>query len=250
MRERKRMCMCGVHELTSSAVSSDMCEQIAGIRRKLQRISKDKILFLDETHLRLNAAPTHTLVLPNEQPYVIATDTSAYAARYDMIACVSGETTLLPKIYTPKERSDAGVKGINGPMLQQFIDDTLAQAVEGLDRYPLALILDRAPIHKNTEQILQSFHDRSSESIKEILLMPPNAAKRMSPLDNSLFHDWKDLCRKHSPLTKSNIEQVMADSWNQIAKETIHAYYKHCGLMRGQDPYFDCPDPVGHAHDS
>jgi hypothetical protein len=75
--------------------------------------------------------------------------------------------------------------------------------------------------------------------------MPPNAAKRMSPLDNSLFHDWKEICRNHCPATTKNIEQVMNDSWANLNPAP---HFRHCGLKRGQDPYFDCPDPVGHAH--
>jgi len=236
--------------LTLAAVSADLCEQIANLRRKLQRIGPARTLFLDETALRLNAAPNHTLALPGQQPLVLATDTSAYAARYDMIAVCSGVETLLPMVFTPAERRGADVRGINGAMLQQFIDNTLAQAVEGLDRYPLTLVLDRAPIHLNTQQLLQSFHDRSSESIKEILLLPPNAAKRMSPLDNALFHDWKERCRKRCPVTNHTIEGVMSDAWNQLPAALIHQHYKHCGLVRGQDPYFDCPDPDGHAHGS
>ena len=58
-----------------------MCDQIAAMRRKLQKIATARILFLDETALRLSAAPTHTIVLPGEQPYVLATDTSSYAAQ-------------------------------------------------------------------------------------------------------------------------------------------------------------------------
>jgi hypothetical protein len=186
-------------------------------------------------------------VLPGESPFVLATETSSYARRYDMIACCTGDRILLPKIYTPQERSDAGVKGINGAMLQQFIDDTLAQAVEGLDRYPLILVLDRAPIHLNLNALLQAFRDRGSESITEILLMPPNAAKRLSPLDNSIFHDWKEEVRKHCPVTATTIQQVMNDAWEKV-KPAPH--YKHCGLTRNTDPYFDCPDPTHHRHNN
>jgi len=241
---------CGERELTCSAVSPGLCEQIADMRRKLQRIDKRRLLFLDETALRLNAAPNHTLVLPGEASFVDATDTSSYAARYDMIAVCTGVETLLPKVFTPVERRGAAVRGVNSAMLQQFIDDTLAQAVEGLDRYPLTLVLDRASIHKNVDSLLQAFRDRGSESIKEILLMPPNAAKRLSPLDNALFHDWKELCRMRCPVTKRTIQRVMADAWNNLPVRLLHQHYQHCGLMRGQDPYFDCPDPAGHAHSS
>lgn len=59
----------------------------------------------------------------------------------DMIACCVGDRVLLPKIFTPKERAGADVRGINRSMLLQFIDDVLVQAVEGLRRYPLTLVL-------------------------------------------------------------------------------------------------------------
>lgn len=215
------------------------------MRRKLQRSSTTHVLFLDETHVRLSEAPTHTLVLPGEQPYVVATDTSSYAARYDMIACCVGDRVLLPKIFSPRERAGADVRGINSAMLHQFIDDVLAQAVEGLDRYPLTLVLDRASIHKDVDAIRQSFHDRGSQAIKDILLMPPNAAKRMSPLDNSIFHDWKEEVRKRCPVTRRTVEQVMNDAWVKVKTQP---HYRHCGLTRNKDPYFDCPAPALHRH--
>ncbi len=217
------------------------------MRRKLQRVGTSHVLFLDETALRLNAAPTHTLVLPGEQPVVLATDTSSYARRYDMIACCVGDRVLLPKIYTPDERAGAKVKGINRAMLVQFIDDVLAQAVEGLDRYPLTLVLDKATIHRNLDVLRQAFRDRGSESIKDIVLMPPNAAKRMSPLDNALFHDWKEECRRHCPATRINIQRIMNDAWMKM-KPGPH--YKHSGLTRHKDLYFDCPTPQQHRHAS
>jgi hypothetical protein len=228
-------------------VSASECEQIADMRRKLQRSATTHVLFLDETATRLSEAPTRTLVLPGEQSYVVATETSAYSKRYDMIACCVGDRVLLPKIYSPAERAGAGVRGINGAMLHQFIDDVLAQAVEGLDRYPLTLVLDRAPIHLNLDAIREVFRDRGSESIKGILLMPPNAAKRMSPLDNSIFHDWKEEVRKQCPLTRNTITQVMNDAWMKVKPQP---HYKHCGLTRAKDPYFDCPAPAQHRHGS
>lgn len=251
MQQRMRVARCivafrAVGRLTS-AVSAGLCDEIASMRRKLQRIDKRRVLFLDETALRLSAAPTHTIVLPGEQPYVLATETSAYSKRYDMIACCVGDRVLLPKIFSPKDRAGAEVRGINRSMLLQFIDDVLAQAVEGLDRYPLTLVLDRATIHMDLDAIRQAFRDRGSESISDILLMPPNAAKRLSPLDNAMFHDWKEECRKHCPATAKTIERIMSDAWEKM-KPGPH--YLHCGLTRSKDLYFDCPAPAQHQHGS
>jgi hypothetical protein len=169
------------------------------MRRKLQRISKDRVLFLDEVAVRLSEAPTGTIVLPGEQPYVLATDTTSYAKRFDMIACVNGKQTFAPTIYSPKERSDAGVKGINTEMLVDYILSTLGQETAALDNPPLTLVLDRARIH-NIERVREAFNERGGHVVY-YELMPAMAAKRLSPLDNAIFHDWKERIRKHGPLT-------------------------------------------------
>jgi hypothetical protein len=227
-------------------VSPSICDQIAKKRRKLQKLSKSRVLFLDETAVRLSEAPTSTLVLPEQQPYVLATDTTSYAKRFDMIACISGDKTFAPCIYTPKERSDAGVKGINTEMLFDYILSTLGQETAALDNPPLTLVVDKARIH-NEERVMEAFRERGGH-VMYFIKMPTQAAKRLSPLDNSLFHDWKEAIRKHGPLTLRNIQQVMADEWNNITERKIKAQYRHCGLIRKQNVYFDCPDPAGHKH--
>ena len=110
-----------------------MCEEIAKIRRKLQRISSAKILFLDETHKREGDVDRYTIVLPGESPFIETSTPSQYAARYDMIACCSGKTTLPPIVYPLEERS----KGITQEMLLDYIRNLLAQAAGALDQYPL-----------------------------------------------------------------------------------------------------------------
>ena len=131
-----------------------MCEQIAHVRRKLQRINKQHILFLDETHKREGDVDNYTIVLPGESPYIETSSTSSYARRFDMIACCSGTTTLPPIIYSPSERD----KGVTSEMLHEYIRTLLAQSAGALDVYPLLLYLDRSPIHSE-EKIKQEFHD-------------------------------------------------------------------------------------------
>jgi hypothetical protein len=227
-------------------VSASLCEEIATQRRKLQRISKERVLFLDEVAVRLSEAATHTIVLPGEQPYILATDTTSYAKRFDMIACVNGSKVFAPVIYTPKERSDAGVRGINTEMLVDYILSTLGQETWALDKPPLTLVVDRARIH-HEERVMEAFRERGGH-VTQLLKMPSQSAKRLSPLDNSLFHDWKEAIRKHGPLTLRNMERIMSDEWNIIASAKIAAHYKHCGLTGYTDVYFDCPASAVHKH--
>ncbi len=220
-----------------------MCEQIAKVRRKLQRIGIGHILFLDETLKREGDVDRYSIFLPGQPPLIESSCTSRYAARFDMIACCSGHTVLPPVIYAPKERQ----RGIDTAMLLSHIRDLLAQAAGALDVYPLLLVLDRASIH-HEEKILQEFHDWGCQELTEVIKMPAAAAKRLSPLDNSLFNLWRQRVLASGGLTKSNIKQRMSDAWNSITSAELRAQYRHCGLLRHQDVYFDCPSPAAHRH--
>jgi hypothetical protein len=226
-------------------VSADQCEKIAKVRRKLQRIGTQHILVLDETHKRQGDVDNYTIVLPGEPPFIESSCTSKYAARYDMIACCSGGGVLPPIIYSPKERGG----GVTQEMLLQYIRNLLAQAAGALDVYPLILVLDRATIH-NESKIIETFHDWGCQELVEIVKLPPASAKRLSPLDNALFNLWRRRVLADGPLTKSNIKQRMSDAWNSLTKDDIQPQYRHCGLMRHQDVYFDCPNPAAHKHHS
>jgi hypothetical protein len=204
-----------------------------------------RIIFLDETHMRLSEAPLRTLVLPGEQPYVITAATESYAPRYDMIASCTGSEQLIPIIYAPKERG----AGINTQMLLDFIQDLWGQAVGALDRYPLTLVIDSASIH-NVDKINEALAELGRGEIVEIIKMPAHSAKRLSPLDNALFHDWKQAVRQMGKLTPQNIQQHMTTAWEQLPAEFLRAHYGNCGLVRDTDVYFDCPDPTGHKHGS
>ena len=92
---------------------------IAKMRREFKRHAKAKLLFLDETYVRIGTCQTHTLVAPGETAYVVVDDTDAYAPRYDMIACCSGERVFPPIIFTPQERAHMDVRGIRKWMLLQ-----------------------------------------------------------------------------------------------------------------------------------
>jgi hypothetical protein len=222
-----------------------MCEQIAAVRRKLQRIGTNHILFLDETYKREGDVDSYSIVLPGEPPFLESSCTSKYATRYDMIACCSGHTVLPHIIYSPKERG----AGVTTAMLLQYIRNLLAQAAGALDTFPLYLVLDRASIH-DEQQMLEAFHDWGCQDLTHILKLPPASAKRLSPLDNSLFNLWRQRVLAGGPLTKTNIKHRMSAAWNSITKEDVQPQYEHCGLMQRRDVYFDCPNPAVHRHGS
>jgi hypothetical protein len=229
----------------SLSVSADMCEQIAKVRRKFQRIGSRRLLVLDETHRRIGDVTDRTIVLPGEPSTIETSATSHYAPRYDMIACCTSREVLPPMVYSPKERG----KGVDTDMLLQYIRNLLAQSAGALDRYPLFLLLDKSTIH-NESKIIETFHDWGCQELVEIVKIPTAAAKRLSPLDNSLFNVFRQRVLRGPPLTRFNIKQRMSDAWNSLTARDLLPQYRHCGFMRHQDVYFDCPNPSSHRHGS
>ena len=118
-------------------VSVETCNEIAKLRRKIQRTSKKRIIFVDEVGVKLNETEGFTLVFPGEEGYLEATDTTSYAARYDMIAFITGEKVLPPFIITPEDRKRYGVSGITKKILHTAIEKLFAQAVGALNEYPI-----------------------------------------------------------------------------------------------------------------
>ena len=96
--------------------------------------------------------------------------------------------------------------------------------------------------------MLREFHDWGCQELMEVIKLPSGSAKRLCPLDNSLFNVWRQRVLQGGPLTLRNIKKRMSAAWESITKDDIHAQYKHCGLMRHEDVYFDCPNPAQHKH--
>lgn len=177
---------------------------------------------------------------------VTVPDTGSYAARVDMFACIHPSKPLPVQTVTPDERREAGEKGLTIRRFMLYISEVLGPAVAELGEASYVLILDNATIH-NEAKIKVAFSEAGVE-IQQVLYLPTISAKRLSPLDNALFHDWKQAVRKHSPLSIESLPDIMAQEWDQISQSLIQAHFKHCGLTRDCDVYFDCPNPQVHRH--
>ena len=69
------------------------------VRREFQCISNRELILLDETHLRMNEIMRTTLVAPGKIPYIIVTDSSSYAACFDIVTVIVGSQVLPPVIF-------------------------------------------------------------------------------------------------------------------------------------------------------
>jgi hypothetical protein len=203
----------------------------------------------DESNLYIEEGPKRTLVAEGETQFVVVPEETNKCERYDIIIVITADRVLPPIIYSPEDRREWGVSGIRIGMIEDYIQDILAQAVNALDRYPLYLLMDRAPCHVE-DKIKAAFQSFGLNDITELKKYPPRAAKRISPLDNALIHEWKEKVRSNYPITKNNIKSIMTKCLNEIPVRHIRNYYRHCGYTYAHSPYFDCPAPAQHRHAS
>ena len=227
---------------------ADFCVDIAKTRSLIRRVPQNKLLVLEETHCRTNIVPTHTLVLPGESPEVEVVDTGKYAHRIDMFACVHISGVLPAQTYTPPERRQLDVKGLNAAVFSHYISEVLGPAVSELGQPSYVLVLDKASIHKSHKRIIDAFA-RCGVVIERIIQYPTASAKRLSPLDNCLFHLWKDKVRGRCPIPENDFPSIMIEDWNSLTPAQIKAEYKNCGYYRDRNLYFDCPKPSVHMHE-
>ena len=90
--------------------------------------------------------------------------------------------------------------------------------------------------------------EQLSDAAQHIIKIPTQSAKRLSPLDNALFHDFKEKVRKSCPLSLNMIEQTMITAWKKVTAKQIQGHYRNCGLMRRADAFADCSNPSVHQH--
>ena len=125
---------------------------------------------------------------------------------------------------------------------------TLAPEVAALGLESPILMLDRAMIHSDSEKRILASFEESGVKLGQVIKIPTQSAERLSPLDNAVFHDFKEQVRKSCPTILDNIEQSMITAWNAVTKKQIHSHYHNCGLTHRCDPYENCPNPSVHQH--
>ena len=78
-----------------------------------------------------------------------------------------------------------------------------------------------------------------AQNVKEVWILPTNSAKRISPLDNTLWHSLKERVRARKPRTEAGTARIVKQEFMSISEIQIQNYYRNCKLTRGSDPTED-----------
>lgn len=206
------------------------------VRRKLRRTRRDKIIFVDETYIKENIYPLTTLVTQGDLGKVKVKKPSTFAQRLDIIAGITVDGPLPLKSFTPQQRKKKGSKGITKSMFLDYVSGVLAPAASAMDLEDATLVLDRSKIH-NVADIEAVLDNEGCDNIKHILMLPKETAKHVSPLDNALFHEFKEDVRKEVKGKIVSLDTLKSHArrvWERFSPKQITAHYRHCRLYPRQ----------------
>jgi hypothetical protein len=78
-------------------------------------------------------------------------------------------------------------------------------------------------------------------SIVDFCYMPTASAKYISPLDNPIWHTYKEIIRSQHPITTTNLPSLLSQIFLLLSKQQIKNAYRKCAIVRGANVFYDQP---------
>ncbi len=204
------------------------------MRKKLRRIPKRKLIFIDQSRIEMGASSRRSLAAPGEEAYVSIEKAGYYPQRIDFMGVVSYDKVLSLEVSPPTKRSAEGRKGYRKQNVLDFIRMKVARALSNLNEDNLIFLLDKA-LRITATEVTEALQAGGCTSVAEVMILPTASGKHLSPLDNCLWHQVKDCVRRKAPQTEDKMVSAIRRCWKQITKTNLHNYYRHCGLTRRED---------------
>jgi len=167
---------------------------------------------------------------------ILVREPSAYPKRFDFIGVINGSQSIACGTLTPEDRVNLGVKGFRQKVINQWIIDTLAPSINQLGIKNLCLIFDKSSSH-NRVNMMQALRAGKCYCVKKIPHMPTASAKYLSPLDNPLWHSFRETIRNKHPLILTDIPVLLYQTFYSLSTQQIQNAYRKCGYEYGID---DC----------
>ncbi|CAF4054813.1 unnamed protein product [Rotaria sordida] len=186
-----------------------------------------------------SAMPPHrTLVASGYQPLIIVDKPTAYAERYDFIGAINGSQAIACMTLTPVDRRNKDIKGVRKEVVNEWIMKSLVPAINRLHIDSMHLICDRSRTH-NKANMMKALKNGKCKSVIDIHYMPTASAKYISPLDNPLWHSFREVIRKQHPLTTSSLPSILSQTFYSLSRKEISGAYRKCAITYGAGVYYD-----------
>ena len=191
-------------------------------------------MFIDQSAIYLGAIPLRTIVPADESPTIATPVTTYFPPRVVVIGGVAYGATLPLQIMTPDDRKRLGIKGWRKRMVLDWMRVCLAPSINALGVDGMVVVADKA-LRIRPADIVDAVRAGGCSRVRTAWLIPTAAAKLVSPLDNTLWHEYKERVRKRLPTNIKQLRRALLDEWQAIDPEHIRNYYRHCALTRTAD---------------
>lgn len=221
-------------------------DSVVEIRKKLSRVAKKRLVFIDGSGIRSEPRPLKGLAPSGQTPKTTAEKPEKYEPRVDIIgavsynaplACETKTSTQRRKIPNPKKKK-TGVKGYTKPMVKNFLKNKLAPKIMDMKIKDVVVCMDKGLSFKE-EEAKEQLEAGGAQNVKEVLILPTNTAKHVSPLDNTLWHSLKERVRARKPRTENGTARILKEEFMAISETNIQSYFKKCKLTWRSDPSGD-----------
>jgi hypothetical protein len=160
-------------------------DHVIDFRRKAQRISIKKLVFIDQTNVNESYRRGYGLAPKGKKATVTTRKASRYTPRVDVMGACVGDRVLDLDVLTPEQRRAAGVKGYTKKRVLLWFRETLARQIRGIPFEDVVVVVDKA-LSIRSEEIIQVLADGGCRNVAEAWVMETGIAKHCSPLDNSI----------------------------------------------------------------
>ena len=203
-------------------------------------MANDRLIFIDETAVYCNIYLCRALAVSRNQPLILVEKPSAYSQRCDFIGAINGSQSIACVILTLNNRKVKGIKGIRKHMVNDWVTNTLAPAINALNIDNMYLIWDRSRAH-HKESMMKALKNAKCKSVLNIYFMPTASAKYVSSLDNPLWHSIKEVTRSRHPIATNNLPTLLSEIFLSLSKNEIASASRKCAITYGVDVFHEKP---------
>ena len=231
------LCVVGTEAYRNSVVE---------IRKKLSRVAKKRLVFMDGSGMRSEPRPLKGLAPAGQTPKTTAEKPEKYEPRVDIMGAVGYNGPLACETKTSSQRrvipnpkkGKTGVKGYTKPMVKDFIRSELAPKIMEIKVKDVVVVMDKGLSFK-AEEAKKQFTAGEAKNVKNVLILPTNTAKYVSPLDNTLWHSLKERVRARKPKTEAGTARILKEEFMGINQTDIQNYFTKCKLSWRSAPSED-----------
>lgn len=215
-------------------LDSSYRDNVIEFRLKAQRVAIKRLVFVDQTNTNESYRRGYGLAPKGKKAMVSSRKPSRYTPRIDVMGACVGDRVLDLDVLTPQARQRAGVKGYNKGRVLSWFRHTLSLNIQALHRDGMVVVVDKA-LKMKPEQVKEALVAGGCNDDLQVWVMETGIAKHCSPLDNSIWHEWKDKVRAQAPVSETSLLRIIQRQWHSIPSNHVTNYYRKCALTQHSD---------------